>query len=381
MPKTALFCGLSSHLLLMVIGLCVPGFSPRAQPAAPASATKARYDAAKKLADQGRCDEVIPLLNDLLVAEPHPRTRNLLAACLANEERYGSAYAQFVLSVQECQAASRGPERVLLQSVKKYAEDSIRQLLPLLSWVRLRFPQPPPAGLRVRVGDSELIRSRWADEVPVDAGTIVVTAEAPRVQRIERSLSLRKGEHKEVELVFQHDGAGILYLQPPTIDGAVVKLDDDVIQPEVLTQPHYLSPGPHRVVVEAPGFNRFTWSGSVDDGVEQRLNLLLRPKPTTPRWVCYGSLAGGTAALIIGAAIGGVAQAKANRASMANDESQRVDVIRLSTASTALLAVGGTLLAATIPLGLTSDFLRPARPSAKPLLTLSPSSMRAVWRF
>lgn len=342
---------------------------------------KGRYEAAKKLADQGRCSEAIPLLNELLSVEPHPRTRNLLAACLARSERYGSAYAQFVQAVRECQAPSRSGEQAQLQSSRKYAEEKIQQILPVVSWVRLRLPQPPPAGLRIRVGDEEIARSRWTDELPVDAGRLVISAEAPGVQRSEQTLTVGQGDHKDVEFAFKNDGAGILQLQPITVDGVVVRIDSAEIEPEALTHPHYLSPGPHRVEVEAPGYSKFVWTGTLDDGVEQRLKLSLTPKPTTPRWICYSALGGGTAALIVGAAIGGVAQARANQAMLQNDETQRIGIIRISTASTAFLAIGGTLLAATIPLGLTSDFLRPAKPSPKPVITLSPTSMRAAWRF
>lgn len=369
--------------LLVALGWCLLTGLAQAQtvPSIGSPSTKARYDVAKKLADQGRCAEAIPLLNELLTVEPNPRTRNLLGACLSLAERYGSAYLQFVQSVRACQVLGSSMDPTQLQNAKKYAEDSIRRLLPFLSWVRLRLPQSTPAGLRIRIGDEEISRSRWSDELAVDSGSVLITAEAPGVQRIERTLSLSKGEHKEVELAFQHDGAGILQLQPMAIDGAVVRIDSRVIEPEALTQPHYLPPGPHRVEVEAPGFTKFAWTGNFDDGVEQRLNLLLRPQATTPRWICYSALAGGMAALIAGAAIGGVAQAKANQAAMNNDETQRIDVIRLSTAATTFLAIGGTLLAATIPLGLTSDFLRPTRPSPKPRLSLAPTSLRAQWRF
>lgn len=370
-------------LVLVAAFLCLRFNQVHAQPTPPSAgaSTKARYDAAKKLADQGRCTEAIPLLAELLAVEPHPKTRNLLAACLTFAERYGSAYSQFVQSVRECQAPSGNADPAQLQSAKKYAEDSIRRLLPLLSWVRLRLPQQTPAGLRIRIGDEEIARQRWSDEVAVDAGSVSIVAEAPGVQRIERSLNLARGEHKEVELAFKHDRAGILQMQPVTVDGATVRIDGRMIEPQALTQPHYLPPGPHRVEVEAPGFTKVAWTGNFDDGVEQRLNLMLRPQATTPRWICYSALAGGMAALIVGAAVGGVAQAKANQAAMANDEKSRIDVIRLSTASTTFLAIGGTLLAATIPLGLTSDFLRPARPSHKPLISLAATSIRALWRF
>ena len=356
----------------------------QAQPVPPVSggSTKARYDVAKKLADQGRCPEAIPLLNDLLTVEPNPRTRNLLGACLTRVERFGSAYSQFVQSVRECQLRGNGVDGVQLQNAKKYAEDAIQRLLPSLSWVRFRLPQQTPAGLRIRIGDEEIPRPRWSDELAVDAGSVRVSAEAPGVQRIERTLSIEQGEHKDVELAFKNDGAGVLHMQPVAVEDVVVRIDNRVIEPETLSQPHYLPPGVHRVEADAPGFRKFVWTGNVDDGVEQRLSLMLRPQATTPRWICYSALGGGMAALIVGAAVGGVAQAKANQAAMANDEKSRIDVIRLSTASTAFLSIGGTLLAATIPLGLTSDFLRgSARPGKKPLISLAPTSLRALWRF
>jgi hypothetical protein len=371
-------------LTVTVLCLCLPLARGYAQPASAASggSTKARYDAAKKLADQGRYQEAIPLLNDLLTVEPNPRTRNLLAACLTNVGRLGSAYSQFVQSVRECQLRGSGIDAAQRQSAKKYAEDSLQRLLPSLSWVRLRLPQQTPAGLQIRIGDEEIPRSRWSDEVPVDAGNVRILAEAPGVQRVERSLSIAQGEHKEVELAFKNDGAGVLSMQPPTVEGAVVRIDGREIESEALNQPHYLPPGRHRVEAEAPGFRTFVWTGNVDDGVEQRLSLMLRPQATTPRWICYSALGGGLAALIVGATVGGIAQAKANQAALTNDETSRIDVIRLSTAATTFLAIGGTLLAATIPLGLTSDFLRgSARPSKKPLISLAPTSLRALWRF
>lgn len=368
-------------LVLVATFLCLPFAYAQPMPPSAGASTKARYESAKKLADQGRCAEAIPLLNDLLTVEPNPRTRNLLGACLTRVERFGSAYSQFVQSVRECQLRGNGIEGVQLQNAKKYAEDAIQRLLPSLSWVRLRLPQQTPAGLRIRIGDEEIPHPRWSDELAVDAGSVRISAEAPGVQRVERTLSIAQGEHKDVELAFKNDGAGILQMQPVTVDGVVVRIDGRVIEPEALNQPHYLPPGVHRVEADAPGFTKFTWTGNFDDGVEQRLNLMLRPQATTPRWICYSALGGGMAALIVGAAVGGVAQAKASQAAMANDETQRIDVIRLSTASTTFLAIGGTLLAATIPLGLTSDFLRPTRPSTKPLISLGSTSIRALWRF
>lgn len=116
-----------------------------------------------------------PLLERSEALDPGIGTEFNLARC---EELWGhiaSAWSVYQRVVTETHAAGQSQR-------EEVARKLMVALEPRLAHVTVRVPDPPPAGLQVRLDGAPLDSDRWAAPVPVDPGDHLVEASAPSMQ-------------------------------------------------------------------------------------------------------------------------------------------------------------------------------------------------------
>lgn len=110
--------------------------------------------------------------------------------------------------------------------------------------------------------------------VTLDPGTYVVRAELDGYRAAEQSVDLSPGETKAVRLELEKAVAKVEI--KISVDGATVRVDDEVMGTSPLEGPLLLAPGPHDLVVTRPGYHPYERSFEAGGDETIRLSIDLR---------------------------------------------------------------------------------------------------------
>lgn len=145
----------------------------RAQSADDKIAAEALFDQGKKLLGEGKFAEACPKLAESNRLDPGIGTMLYLGDCYERGGQTASAWGQFREAAQV--AARQGDKR------EKVARERASKLEPLLSKLMVTVaPSSVVDGLEVRRDGTVINKALYGTEIPVDPGTHVVTATAPK---------------------------------------------------------------------------------------------------------------------------------------------------------------------------------------------------------
>lgn len=161
---------------------------PRSDPKA---AAEALFEDGVALAAAGNLAEACSKFEASETLDVAVGTLLRLADCYERTGRLASAWARFREARSLAQAQSmRDRERIASQRAD--ALDSKLQRLTI------NVAGPPPAGLRIELGNTLVPRASWGSAFPIDAGRVVVEASAPGYLPFRREIDIPAGDGARV---------------------------------------------------------------------------------------------------------------------------------------------------------------------------------------
>jgi len=157
-------------------------------------AAQALFDDARSLIRQQRYTEACPKLQESNRLDPGIGTLFHLADCFEQSGRIASAWAAFLDVASQAHASGQADRE---KAAAKRAE-RLESRLP-----RLRIlvgEQNHPDGLEIRRNGMVVGPAQWGVAVPVDAGSVEVSASAPGRQSVRRTLTMAEGQLELFEL-------------------------------------------------------------------------------------------------------------------------------------------------------------------------------------
>ncbi|MRG96407.1 hypothetical protein [Polyangium spumosum] len=148
---------------------------------------------------RGRFAAGCPAIAESMKLDPLPGTQHTLADCLASAGKLVGAveaYDEFLKMVEALPTWKRGR---YLERVEK-ATQKKEELAPVIPRLTLRFPGGGARGVRVFLDDTEVFEGSRGVARLVDPGEHIVVMVAPGQPRVERQVTLAKGEAKTVDL-------------------------------------------------------------------------------------------------------------------------------------------------------------------------------------
>jgi hypothetical protein len=147
----------------------------------------------------GRFDTACPAIAESLRLDPRPGTLFTLAECYAKGGKLASAVVRydeyltaFSRMTPEQQSKQLGREKTALEQ-----RDLLKPEVPLLT---VRLEAGAPADTRVMRNDTLLNGPSLGVALPVDPGEHTVSAQTPNGPRTTQTLTIQKGERKEISL-------------------------------------------------------------------------------------------------------------------------------------------------------------------------------------
>jgi hypothetical protein len=152
--------------------VCVPGLAQAAPGGAERAAAESLYREATQLARDGKFELACPKYETSQKLDPALGTMLRLADCWDRVGRTASAWALFL----EAQTLSAKLGEVERQQI---AGQRAAALEARLTRIILRAPLDTPAGYQVRLGGAPIDQQVWSTPLPIDPGTVELTATAP----------------------------------------------------------------------------------------------------------------------------------------------------------------------------------------------------------
>ena len=181
----------AAALLGASLAVAAPAYAQAS--AADRAAAEALFDQAVKLLESGDAAQACPKLEESQRLDPGVGTLLYLGDCYSRVGRSASAWATF----REAEYAARSAGQ---SDRERIAKDLASRLEPTLAKVTVTVAQPVPEGLVVRRGSEELRSALLGTPVPVDAGEITVTAEAPGYEPYTATRKVADGDAVTLEV-------------------------------------------------------------------------------------------------------------------------------------------------------------------------------------
>jgi hypothetical protein len=297
-----------------------------------------------------------------------PNSLLYMARCYKSLGRIASASTTYRLASRQAQdrlVATNDKRYVATRDAAAREAAEIEASVPKLA---IRLPSSVPAGLGVRVNGADAASSTWGTAVDTDPGHIVVEASGPRLRPFRAEIDLRPSETERVDVVLERVPTASLRLRfPIRPSGMSVRLGNESLGERESTSVHEVDPGPREVIVSAPGYRDYRWSGELRDGDDVALDVVLardapRAARGTPAWLLFTTGGAAVASTAVGAYFGLRATA-ASRDEKAKNQYARdpatKDVISAqSTVANVLFISGAVLGAGAVVLAFTTSWRR-----------------------
>lgn len=182
------------------------GAAPATPAPDPKVAAEERFFAAQKLYGEKRHAEALEAFRASYKLVPSPNSHLYVARCLRELGDAAGAYEAYTEVILEC--ADRADPGAYA-GTQRAATEERAGLRDRVALITVRVP-PEIAGITVRVGDATAPPERYGRGVPVPAGEVTITAEAPGREPFAVTMSAAGGEAHtvEVELPPLNTGAG-----------------------------------------------------------------------------------------------------------------------------------------------------------------------------
>lgn len=138
----------------------------------------------------GRFDDACPMLEESHRLEPHVGTLLNVAACHERQGKVASAWVDYQKALTAARAEGQA-ERAQL------AAERIKVLEPRVPWLRISSTVDDVA---IALDGGRIEHVAWGQEMPVDPGPHVVTAERGGAKVFEERLELRESDHRSVRI-------------------------------------------------------------------------------------------------------------------------------------------------------------------------------------
>lgn len=341
-----------------------------AEPAAanaPSELARAKYDLAVKAHQGRRFSEAVLLLEESLRVHSSPNARVLLAQSYRELGRLGSAHKVYQAAAKEAAERVHAGQKQY-DEARKFAVLEMAELEPRVPRLTLAVPADVPFDFVLTLDGLPVAKELWGATQLLDPGKHEVTATGTKMRKFTQTLELRVGEQSRVDVSPEHEASAVVRLSLPERSrpkGMTVYVDGQASTAN-LDQPLYLEPGPHALLINAPGYRSFQWQRQLDNGDHVQLRPTLRR--ASPRWATF--VTGGLTLATLGSAIGLGVKAQLddneNRPLASSPDLQPLDKLAtrdriraMAGASTGLGVLAGVFGAATLACALTADWRRP----------------------
>ncbi len=176
---------------LVALGAASAGDAHAAPHAGDKAAAQALFDEGLKLMTSGRLGQACPKLEESLRLDPAMGTRFRLSECWEAVGRTASAWAGYVEVADLARAAGQA-------SREKVARERAAHLEPTLCHLEIAVATPGLAGLEIRRDGVVVGAAQWGATIPVDPGTVRLTASAPGKAPWKGEATLAKGGQRAV---------------------------------------------------------------------------------------------------------------------------------------------------------------------------------------
>lgn len=257
-----------------------------AQPnAAELAEARSLFDQGNTAADEGRYADAVTAFERSMQLRPSPVVQYNLAMAYRGVGRLLDAITAF--------------ERYLANPGARATRESLAETQRALEGVRAEVPELRfalmPASATATI-DGRPIAS-LGDALRVDPGrhVIEVTADDHTPQRLE--LDLQRSERRTVQTTLAQTAADARVAVESNVDGATITFDGRLVGQRRATVD--ATPGPHRIIVDAPSYRRVTRSVTVGRHGIVRVDVVLQRGGGIPAWG-VGLLVAGGVALAVG---------------------------------------------------------------------------------
>jgi hypothetical protein len=187
--------GLLPALLRAPVALAqTSGTAPPPSDADTRAVAEMLFFTARGLMEAGRFAQACQKFTESYRLDPAAGTLLNLAVCHEKDGRIASAWGEFRQAVAEARKANR-PDREAL------AQAEIAKIQPDLPFVTISVPgQVRVPGLTIARNGVPLNDAAWDTELPIDPGTNVITATAPKYRPQEKKIVIEKRQHLTVVL-------------------------------------------------------------------------------------------------------------------------------------------------------------------------------------
>ncbi len=310
-----------------------------------------KFEEGKKAFEAGRFEDALLAFQASLALLPSPNTRLYIARCYRAMNRLASAYTAYKLASREAQDRLTATGEKRFKATRDAAASELVEIEAKVPHLTLAIPSDVPDGFALTLDGEVVPKSAWGSSIEVDAGAHVIEAKGPRRRAFERRLVLKEGESQRVEIDAPRIPTGTLRLSLKSKPGGMAaRVDQNAVDPAALESAREVDVGAHSVKLEAPGYEAFTWEGSIADHEEKVLTIDLKAAASsgggTPRWLFF--TASGVAVVSLGVASGFAFKAKSlSDQQNAKDPLARYDpathdrIGSLSTSANVLFVTGG----------------------------------------
>jgi tetratricopeptide (TPR) repeat protein len=352
-----------------------------ARPAPPVSSSAvalSRFEEGKKAYDRGNFEEALLAFQASNSLMPSPNARLYIARCHRAMGKVASAYTSFRLASREAQdrLAATGEQRY--SATRDTAAGEAAEIEAKVPRLTLVVPGDAPDRFTVKLDGVEVPRAAWGTALEIDPGEHVIEAGGPRLVPSSKKIALAEGAQIRLNVAAKRlPTAWISYRFAARPTGLAAALDGLPIDLAESTTGREVDAGQHELMVTAPGYARFRWTGSLVDGERVSVDIVLRPEArriATPKWAFFTAAGGAVAS--IGVASGLAAHALAQqRGQLALDAYARDPGVRDAIRSEAttinvLFVTGGALAAGAGVLGFTTRWQDER--AADPALAVTP---------
>ncbi len=135
-----------------------------------------RFERAQKLHDQGRCQQALPLFEELTAATKSPNARLYIARCLKQVGRIAEAYEQMRATTREARTLAATESRYVATRNAAAAELAIIE--PMVGRLLVRLAERP-SGLTLKLNNRQIALTTLARPLGVAPGRYTLVARAP----------------------------------------------------------------------------------------------------------------------------------------------------------------------------------------------------------
>lgn len=167
-------------------------------------AAQARFDEGRRRFAAGDFANALSEFRASLALYRSPNTRLYVGLCLQRMGDAAEAWAELQRTHTEATDLARTDPRYA--AARDISRREMTALEPRIARVTLHVPQVP-AGLRVRVGDTDVPPAAFGVPLPFDPGNVRLTAEAPGYETFTQDLRLSPGSAAALDVALRPGGA------------------------------------------------------------------------------------------------------------------------------------------------------------------------------